>query len=62
MSHYKKDGAIFYERKYPIGSITRIKMKNFLTYDDVEVFPGPRLNLVIGPNGTGKCNSKNSIL
>ena len=44
-------------------------MNNFLTYDDVEVLPvcsvgsviflimdqkGPRLNVVLGPNGTGK--------
>lgn len=31
-----------------------MKMKNFLTYDECEFFTGPRLNLVIGPNGTGK--------
>jgi chromosome segregation ATPase len=29
-------------------------MKYFLTYDEAEVFPGPRLNVVLGPNGTGK--------
>jgi recombinational DNA repair ATPase RecF len=29
-------------------------MVNFLTYDECEVFPGPRLNIVLGPNGTGK--------
>ena len=31
-----------------------MKLESFLTYDDVEIFPGPRVNLVIGPNGTGK--------
>jgi len=36
------------------GSIVRVKMVDFLTYDHVEVFPGPRLNMVVGPNGTGK--------
>lgn len=36
------------------GSIVRIKVKNFVTYSQVEVFPGPNLNMVIGPNGTGK--------
>lgn len=29
-------------------------MHNFLTYDEVEVFPGPKLNVLLGPNGTGK--------
>lgn len=36
------------------GSIVRIKVQNFVTYSQVEVFPGPNLNMVIGPNGTGK--------
>jgi len=39
---------------YKPGSIRRVKLKNFLTYSDVEFCPGPRLNIVIGPNGTGK--------
>jgi len=39
---------------YKPGSITRIKLQNFLTYAQVEFSPGPRLNVVIGPNGTGK--------
>lgn len=39
---------------YKPGSIKRVKLKNFLTYDAVEFFPGPRLNVVVGPNGTGK--------
>ena len=30
-------------------------MKGFLTYQtDTTVRPGPRLNMVVGPNGTGK--------
>jgi structural maintenance of chromosomes protein 5 len=36
------------------GAIVRVKIKNFMTYDDCEFFPGPGLNLVLGPNGTGK--------
>ncbi|RPB01733.1 P-loop containing nucleoside triphosphate hydrolase protein [Choiromyces venosus 120613-1] len=36
------------------GSIVRIKAENFVTYTAVEFFPGPNLNMVIGPNGTGK--------
>ena len=33
---------------YGKGSIIRVKMINFLTYDECEVFPGPRLNVVLG--------------
>ncbi|XP_029468527.1 structural maintenance of chromosomes protein 5 [Rhinatrema bivittatum] len=36
------------------GSITRIRMENFLTYDVCEVAPGPHLNMIVGANGTGK--------
>lgn len=36
------------------GSIARVKLINFVTYTQVEFFPGPNLNMVIGPNGTGK--------
>ncbi|XP_078313053.1 structural maintenance of chromosomes protein 5-like [Crassostrea virginica] len=36
------------------GSIVRIKLENFLTYDSVEFLTGPSLNVIIGPNGTGK--------
>ncbi|XP_072215505.1 structural maintenance of chromosomes protein 5 isoform X2 [Excalfactoria chinensis] len=36
------------------GSIVRIYMENFLTYDTCELRPGPNLNMIIGPNGTGK--------
>jgi hypothetical protein len=36
------------------GAIVRIKLTDFVTYSDIEFLPGPRLNMVIGPNGTGK--------
>ena len=36
------------------GSIVRIKMIDFMTYDQVEFRPGPHLNMILGPNGTGK--------
>uniref|UniRef100_A0A672S7E9 Structural maintenance of chromosomes protein 5 n=1 Tax=Sinocyclocheilus grahami TaxID=75366 RepID=A0A672S7E9_SINGR len=36
------------------GAILRISMHNFLTYDHSEVFPGPKLNMIVGANGTGK--------
>lgn len=39
---------------YGTGSVLRVRMVNFLTYDDGEVFPGPKLNIILGPNGTGK--------
>ena len=40
--------------KYQPGSIVRVKLINFVTYTKVEFLPGPSLNMVIGPNGTGK--------
>ncbi|KAF9236197.1 P-loop containing nucleoside triphosphate hydrolase protein [Melanogaster broomeanus] len=36
------------------GSIVRIQLENFVTYDWVEFRPGPYLNMILGPNGTGK--------
>ena len=36
------------------GAIVRVKLNNFVTYSHAEFFPGPSLNMVIGPNGTGK--------
>ncbi|KAJ3289636.1 Structural maintenance of chromosomes protein 5 [Borealophlyctis nickersoniae] len=36
------------------GAIIRIRCRNFVTYDYVELKPGPSLNMIIGPNGTGK--------
>lgn len=29
-------------------------MKSFVTYESCSFTPGPNLNMVIGPNGTGK--------
>lgn len=43
------------------GSIIRVHMKNFLTYDYSMVFPGPRLNVILGPNGTGKSTITHAI-
>ncbi|KZV88580.1 P-loop containing nucleoside triphosphate hydrolase protein [Exidia glandulosa HHB12029] len=42
------------EDGYVPGSIVRVMLKNFVTYDHVEFSPGPYLNMIIGPNGTGK--------
>ncbi|KAH9927340.1 P-loop containing nucleoside triphosphate hydrolase protein [Fomitopsis serialis] len=41
-------------RRFIPGSIVRIKLENFVTYDAVEFRPGPYLNMIFGPNGTGK--------
>lgn len=35
-------------------SLTCIIFSVFRTYKQVELYPGPSLNLIIGPNGTGK--------
>ena len=31
------------------------------TYNEVEVLPGPNLNLILGPNGTGKSTIVSAI-
>ncbi|GLI64044.1 hypothetical protein VaNZ11_007205 [Volvox africanus] len=37
------------------GSVKLVKVHDFMTYNGTVVIrPGPRLNLVLGPNGTGK--------
>lgn len=36
------------------GAIVRIKLRNFMTYSKVQFLPGPNLNMILGPNGTGK--------
>jgi ABC-type multidrug transport system ATPase subunit len=43
------------------GAIVRVKLHNFMTYDDCEFEPGPGLNLVLGPNGTGKSSIVSAI-
>lgn len=40
--------------QYQPGSIVRVRLQNFVTYTSAEFFPGPNLNMIIGPNGTGK--------
>lgn len=40
--------------EFSAGAIVRVRLENFLTYDKGEFFPGPSLNMIIGPNGTGK--------
>lgn len=45
----------------PRGQVLKVRMKNFMTYGDVTVIPGPLLNLVLGPNGTGKSSLVNAL-
>lgn len=40
--------------RYTPGSIIRVDVRNFMTYSRCTIEPGPTLNLVLGPNGTGK--------
>ncbi|KAK8048673.1 structural maintenance of chromosomes 5 smc5 [Apiospora phragmitis] len=40
--------------EYHPGAIVRVMVEDFVTYEHAEFFPGPNLNMVIGPNGTGK--------
>lgn len=37
-----------------VGAIVRIQIRNFMTYSETEIRPGPNLNMILGPNGTGK--------
>lgn len=39
---------------FATGSVIRIKVKNFVTYSTAEFVLSPSLNMIIGPNGTGK--------
>eukprot|EP01080_Neovahlkampfia_damariscottae_P003347 gene3347-5894_t len=47
--------------KYQDGSIVKMTVHNFMTYDDCCFEPGPGLNLVLGPNGTGKSSIVSAI-
>uniref|UniRef100_A0A3P9BDT1 Structural maintenance of chromosomes protein 5 n=1 Tax=Maylandia zebra TaxID=106582 RepID=A0A3P9BDT1_9CICH len=49
-----QDEGLEGEGRFVEGSILRITMKNFLTYDYSVVHPGPNLNMIVGANGTGK--------
>ncbi|KAJ2470037.1 Structural maintenance of chromosomes protein 5 [Coemansia sp. RSA 2322] len=39
---------------YRAGAIMHMSLRNFITYDRIDVAPGPHMNMIIGPNGTGK--------
>jgi structural maintenance of chromosomes protein 5 len=48
------DDSLATNDEYQAGAIVRVKVTNFVTYEEAEFHPGPNLNMVIGPNGTGK--------
>lgn len=48
------EDAVGDRTQFQPGSIVRVQLQNFVTYTAAEFFPGPSLNMVIGPNGTGK--------
>uniref|UniRef100_A0A182IWM0 Structural maintenance of chromosomes protein 5 n=1 Tax=Anopheles atroparvus TaxID=41427 RepID=A0A182IWM0_ANOAO len=37
-----------------VGKIASVSLKNFVTYDSVVFYPEEYLNIILGPNGTGK--------
>lgn len=41
-------------QKYAPGSVVRVRLSDFVTYTSAEFNLGPSLNMIIGPNGTGK--------
>ncbi|KAF2458103.1 P-loop containing nucleoside triphosphate hydrolase protein [Lineolata rhizophorae] len=47
--------------KHQPGSIIRVRVKNFVTYEAAEFNLGPSLNMIIGPNGTGKSSLVSAI-
>eukprot|EP00300_Choanocystis_sp_HF-7_P009322 c16372_g1_i3.p1 GENE.c16372_g1_i3~~c16372_g1_i3.p1 ORF type:complete len:1045 (+),score=294.87 c16372_g1_i3:40-3135(+) len=49
-----KRAKVEIQQEFTPGKIISVKMTNFLTYDDAVLYPGPYMNLIIGPNGTGK--------
>ncbi|KAM0753987.1 P-loop containing nucleoside triphosphate hydrolase protein, partial [Meredithblackwellia eburnea MCA 4105] len=46
---------------FATGSIVRITLHNFLTYDQCVFYPGPHLNVILGPNGVGKSSVSAAI-
>jgi AAA15 family ATPase/GTPase len=46
--------SAYAEGDFKAGSLVRVKLINFVTYTAAEFHLGPSLNMVIGPNGTGK--------
>jgi len=43
------------------GTIHKIRLKNFMSYDNASFKPGEKFNVIIGPNGSGKSTIVNAI-
>ncbi|CAG7827356.1 unnamed protein product [Allacma fusca] len=55
--NYKKYRRLLREIPKVYGakaSIVRLKLTDFIIYNHVELFAGPNVNFIIGPNGIGK--------
>ncbi|KAI1504987.1 P-loop containing nucleoside triphosphate hydrolase protein [Biscogniauxia marginata] len=52
--HSSINGLVSGTGEFQPGAIVRVLVRNFVTYEHAEFLPGPNLNMVIGPNGTGK--------
>jgi len=42
------------DSRFAKGSIKRIKLKDFVAFDKIIIYPGPGPNLILGTNGSGK--------
>lgn len=40
-------------RAHGVGTIRRLAVRDFMTYDDVEIYPGPSMNLILGGSMVG---------
>ena len=49
------------ENLYLKGSIKKIKLINFQTFEKISIFPGPGFNLILGTNGSGKSSIISAI-
>lgn len=52
--HNVRANGVHDDDVFQSGSIVRVKLTNFVTYTAAEFHLGPSLNMIIGPNGTGK--------
>jgi chromosome segregation ATPase len=52
--HHDRTSDIPVEDVFQPGTLVRVKLRNFVTYTAAEFHLGPSLNMIIGPNGTGK--------
>ena len=47
-------GASIDHNEFKPGQLVKVHVRNFVTYTNATFLPGPSLNMIIGPNGTGK--------